>query len=93
VKRFSDIQKQHWRPDSQAMRVKSIQVNIDEKSLASDKIIIDRIEAAAPEITHEKIRGTDNFQKNHSPETRLIPDQPEKPCLWISNLVSSTLRT
>ena len=46
----------------QAMSVKSIYVNVDEKSITGNPIIIDRIEVAAPEITYEKIRGTDNFQ-------------------------------
>jgi uncharacterized protein involved in outer membrane biogenesis len=46
----------------QAMRVKSIHLNVDEKSLVKDTIIIDKIEVVAPEITYEKIRGTDNFQ-------------------------------
>ena len=46
----------------QAMSVKSIHVNLDEKSLTKDTIIIDRIEVVAPKITYEKIRGTDNFQ-------------------------------
>ena len=46
----------------QAMSVKSIDVNVDEKSLTKDTIIIDKIEVVAPEITYEKIRGTDNFQ-------------------------------
>lgn len=46
----------------QAMRVKSIHLNVDKKSLTKDTIIIDKIEVVAPEITYEKIRGTDNFQ-------------------------------
>jgi len=46
----------------QAMNVGSIFVNIDEKSLTGNTIIIDRIEVVAPEITHEKIGRTDNFQ-------------------------------
>ncbi|MGD2029183.1 MAG: AsmA family protein [Desulfobacterales bacterium] len=46
----------------QAMSVKSIHVNVDEKSLTKDTIIIDKIEVVAPKITYEKIRGTDNFQ-------------------------------
>jgi len=47
---------------SQAITVGSIHVNVDEKSLTGDTIIIDRIEVLGPEITYEKIRGTDNFQ-------------------------------
>jgi uncharacterized protein involved in outer membrane biogenesis len=46
----------------QAMSVGSIYLNVDEKSLTKDTIIIDKIEVIAPEITYEKIRGTDNFQ-------------------------------
>jgi len=46
----------------QAMSVGSIHLNVDEKSLTKDTIIIDKIEVIAPEITYEKIRGTDNFQ-------------------------------
>ena len=47
---------------SQAMKVASIYVDVDEKSLTGDAIIIDRIEVVAPEITYEKIKGTDNFK-------------------------------
>jgi len=47
---------------AQAMKVKSIRVNIDEKSLTKDTIIIDSIEVIAPDITYEKISGTDNFR-------------------------------
>ena len=46
----------------QALRVGSIHVNVDEKSLTKDTIIIDRIEVVAPEINYEKVRGTDNFK-------------------------------
>lgn len=46
----------------QAMSVGSIFVNIDEKSITGDTIIVDRIEVVAPELTYEKIRDTDNFQ-------------------------------
>jgi uncharacterized protein involved in outer membrane biogenesis len=45
-----------------AMRVGSIYVNVDEGSLTGDTIIIDKIEVLRPEISYEKIRGTDNFQ-------------------------------
>ena len=47
---------------SQAMSVGSIHVNVDEKSLTSDTIIIDKIQVIRPDITYEKVRGTDNFQ-------------------------------
>ncbi len=46
----------------QAVSVGSIHVNVDEKSLTKDTIIIDRIEVVAPEINYEKVRGTDNFK-------------------------------
>ncbi len=47
---------------SEAMKVKSIFVNVNEKSLMGDPIIIDRIEITRPEITYEKAKGTDNFR-------------------------------
>jgi uncharacterized protein involved in outer membrane biogenesis len=46
----------------QAMSVGSIYVNVDEKSLTGDTIIIDKIEVVGPEITYEKAKGTDNFK-------------------------------
>jgi hypothetical protein len=46
----------------QAMKVGSIFAKVDEKSLAGDTIVIDRIEVVGPDITYEKVRGTDNFQ-------------------------------
>jgi hypothetical protein len=45
----------------QAMKVSSIFVNVDEKSIMKDPIVIEKIEIAAPEITYEKTAGTDNF--------------------------------
>jgi uncharacterized protein involved in outer membrane biogenesis len=45
-----------------AMSVGSVYVNVDEGSLTGDTIVIDNIEVVRPEITYEKIRGTDNFQ-------------------------------
>jgi uncharacterized protein involved in outer membrane biogenesis len=45
-----------------AIRVGSVYVNVDEGSLTGDTIVIDNIEVVRPEITYEKIRGTDNFQ-------------------------------
>lgn len=47
---------------SQAMKVESIYVNVDEGSLTKDTIVIDRVEVVAPEITYEKLRNTDNFK-------------------------------
>jgi uncharacterized protein involved in outer membrane biogenesis len=46
----------------QAISVKSILLNVDKKSLTRNTIVIDKIEVVAPEITYEKISGTDNFQ-------------------------------
>jgi len=46
----------------QAMRVGFVYVDVDEKSVTGDTIIIERIEVVGPEITYEKIHGTDNFQ-------------------------------
>jgi len=47
---------------SQAMKVASIKVDIDEGSITKNPIIINKIEIIAPEITYEKISGSDNFQ-------------------------------
>ena len=44
-----------------AMKVGSVLVNVDEKSLTSDTIVIDRIEVITPEITYEKMGEIDNF--------------------------------
>lgn len=44
-----------------AMKVGSVLVNVDEKSLTSNTIIVDRIEVITPEITYEKIGKNDNF--------------------------------
>ncbi|MCF6247261.1 MAG: hypothetical protein L3J69_07855 [Desulfobacula sp.] len=46
----------------QAMKVGSIYVDIDEASITKNPIIINKIEIVAPEITYEKIKGSDNFQ-------------------------------
>jgi hypothetical protein len=45
-----------------AVSVGSIYVDVDEKSLTGDTIVIDKIEISAPEITYEKTSKTDNFQ-------------------------------
>ena len=44
-----------------AMKVGSILVNVDEKSLTGNTIVIDRIEVINPEITYEKKGKIDNF--------------------------------
>ena len=46
----------------QAMSVKAIYVDVDEKSITGNPIIIDRIEVVAPEINYEKMPRTDNFK-------------------------------
>jgi len=46
----------------EAMKVGSIVVDVDEKSLTQDTIVIDRIEVLRPKITYEKTAKTDNFQ-------------------------------
>ncbi len=45
-----------------AVKVGSVQVNVDEKSITGDTIAIDSIQVIAPDISYEKISGTDNFQ-------------------------------
>jgi len=46
----------------EAMTVKSIYIDMNEESLLKDPIIIEKIEIVAPDITYEKMHGTDNFQ-------------------------------
>ncbi|MEJ2155547.1 MAG: AsmA family protein [Desulfobacteraceae bacterium] len=46
----------------EAMKVGSILVDVDEKSLTKDTIVIDRIEVLQPQITYERNERTDNFQ-------------------------------
>jgi uncharacterized protein involved in outer membrane biogenesis len=46
----------------EAMSVNAIYVDVNEKSITRDPIIIDRIEVVGPNITYEKVRSTDNFQ-------------------------------
>ena len=45
-----------------AMKVASINVDIDEGSITKNPIIINKIEIVAPEITYEKISVSNNFQ-------------------------------
>ncbi|MBU1196765.1 MAG: hypothetical protein KKE62_14855 [Proteobacteria bacterium] len=47
---------------AQAMSVGSVYVDIDETSITQNPIVINKIEIVAPQITYEKISGTDNFQ-------------------------------
>jgi hypothetical protein len=44
-----------------AMKVGSVLVKVDEKSLTGNTIIVDRIEVISPEITYEKKGEIDNF--------------------------------
>ncbi|NIQ89369.1 MAG: hypothetical protein GWN93_10010, partial [Deltaproteobacteria bacterium] len=46
----------------QAMSVKAIYVDVDEKSITGNPIIINRIEVVAPDINYEKMSRTDNFK-------------------------------
>ncbi len=46
-----------------AISVKSIYVELDERSIASDPVVIDRIEVIEPDITYEKKDSTDNFKE------------------------------
>ena len=46
----------------QAMKVGSIYVDVNEKSLTSDTIIVETVEVVRPEITYEKKHGSDNFK-------------------------------
>ncbi|MEJ2725160.1 MAG: hypothetical protein P8175_11065 [Deltaproteobacteria bacterium] len=46
----------------QAMTVSSVHMDVNEKSLTGDTIIIDKVEVVDPVITYERNRGTDNFQ-------------------------------
>ncbi len=45
-----------------AISVGNISVDVDEKSLTGDTIIIDKIEVVAPEIIYERALKSDNFQ-------------------------------
>lgn len=45
-----------------AVAVKSIYVDVDEKSLTEETIIIERIEVVGPDIYYEKGAGSDNFK-------------------------------
>ncbi len=68
----------------QAMKVGSIYVNVDEKSLTGNPIVIDRIEVVAPEITYERSGRDDNFNallrnvKQRSGSGKSGSDAPKK---------------
>lgn len=67
-----------------AMSVGSIHVDVNEGSLTGETIIIDKIEVVRPEVTYEKVRGTDNFRTILSNVKRTVgtgepsKEQPEK---------------
>jgi hypothetical protein len=44
-----------------AIKVKSITVDVDKNTLTKDTIIINRVEILRPDVTYEKAKGTDNF--------------------------------
>ena len=46
----------------ETMKVRSISMAVDERSLLRDTVIIDRIEVVRPEIFYEKRDGTDNLK-------------------------------
>jgi hypothetical protein len=46
----------------ETMKVRSIYVDVDERSLLGDTLVIDRIEVFRPEIFFEKRGGTDNLK-------------------------------
>lgn len=65
---------------SEAIKVGSIFIDIDQKSITSDTIVIHTIEVVAPSITYEKKRGTDNFKAiinnvNSAPEQLETPEE------------------
>jgi uncharacterized protein involved in outer membrane biogenesis len=45
-----------------AVKVKSVYVNVDEGSLMKETVIIEKIKVESPEITYEKVGGSDNFK-------------------------------
>lgn len=68
-----------------AIKAGSIFMDVDEKSITGDTIIIDRIEVVAPDISYEKIGRTDNFRailnnvkKAVRSEKKAAGKQPEK---------------
>jgi uncharacterized protein involved in outer membrane biogenesis len=47
----------------EAMKVVSILVDVDKASLGGNPIIIDKLEVISPDITYERMKGTNNFKK------------------------------
>ena len=68
----------------QAMRVKTVYVNVDEKSITGDTVIIDKVEVVGPEISYEKKGRTDNFKtilnnvKSSARTSKSSKNQPAK---------------
>lgn len=68
----------------EALRVGSVLVDVDEKSLYGDIIIIEKIEVLSPQITYEKKKGTDNFKtilnnmNTSDSKNKSAQKQPEK---------------
>ncbi len=61
-----------------AMSVGSIRVNVDERTLTKETIIIDSIQVLAPEIVYEKVGNTDNFKAilNNVKKNAKMTDKP-----------------
>jgi uncharacterized protein involved in outer membrane biogenesis len=61
-----------------AMSVGSIRVNVDERTLTKETIIIDSIQVLAPEIVYEKVGNTDNFKAilNNVTKNAKMTDKP-----------------
>jgi hypothetical protein len=45
-----------------AVKVGSVRVDVDKKSLTGNLVVINKIEVASPDITYERNKQTDNFQ-------------------------------
>jgi len=64
---------------AEAMRVGSIFIDIDPKSITKDTIVIHAIEVMAPSITYERRRRTDNFKAIiHNIDSASEPAAPSK---------------
>jgi AsmA family len=67
-----------------AMKIGSVDVDVDEGSLTKDTIIIQKVEIIGPEITYEKKGKTDNFQallanvQKNLPQGQSAKKEPEK---------------
>ncbi len=66
--------------DQNALSVNAVTVDVDEKSLAGDTIIIDRIEIQKPVISYELKGKTDNFRAIiNNIKTAAGPSKPSEP--------------